>query len=187
MKHIHHLRAGAATLGLCTMTALAIAGEGHDHGEAPSAAAEPTLARFEAASDQFELVGVLDGRQLTLFLDRAADNSPVKDAALEIDFAGKAVPVKAMGDGTFEATLAADPQEGEHPVSATVVAGQASDLLAAELHIHESAHAGAAESGGASAMSPWLKWALPGLVLVLVAAGLIFIQRHKHARKGGLA
>ncbi|MCC7545813.1 MAG: hypothetical protein IT506_10025 [Aquabacterium sp.] len=185
MKHIQTLRAWATAIGLCTMTALAIAGEGHDHGEAPSAAAEPTLARFEAASDQFELVGVLDGRKLTLYLDRAADNSPAKDAALEIEFAGKAVPVKEIGDGTFEATLAADPEEGEHPVSATVVAGQESDLLAAELHVHEAAHADAAESGGASAMSPWLKWALPGLVLV--AAGLFFIQRNKRARKGGLA
>ena len=95
------------------------------------------------------------------------------------------MPVKDIGDGTFEATLTADPEQGEHPVSATVVAGQESDLLAAELHVHEAAHADAAESGGASAMSPWLKWALPGLVLV--AAGLFFIQRNKRARKGGLA
>ncbi len=184
MTHIQTIRAWAAAFGLSTVTALAMAGEGHDHGEAPSAAAEPTLARFEATSDQFELVGVLDGRKLTLYLDQAADNSPVKGASLEIEFAGKALPVKQIEEGTFEATLATEPEEGEYPVSATVVAGQASDLLAAELDVHEAAHTDAAE-GGAWPMSRWLKWALAGLVLV--AGGLFFIQRNKRTRMGGAA
>lgn len=187
MTHIQTLRAWAAALGLSTVTALAMAGEGHEHGEAPSAAAEPTLARFEATSDQFELVGVLDGRKLTLYLDQAADNSPVKGASLEIEFAGKALPVKQIEEGTFEATLATEPEEGEYPVSATVVAGQASDLLAAELDVHEAAHTDAndAAQGGAWPMSRWLKWALAGMVVV--AGGLFFIQRNKRTRMGGAA
>jgi len=184
MTHIQTLRAWAAALGLSTVTALAMAGEGHEHGEAPSAAAEPTLARFEATSDQFELVGVLDGRKLTLYLDQAADNSPVKGASLELEFAGKVLPVKQTEEGTFEATLAAEPQEGEYPVSATVVAGQVSDLLAAELDVHEAAHTDAAESR-TWPMSNWLKWALPGLVVV--AGGLFLIQRNKRTRMGGAA
>lgn len=185
MTHIQTLRAWTTAIGLSTMTALAIAGEGHDHGEAPSAAAEPSLARFETASDQFELVGVLDARKLTLYLDRSADNSPVKNATLEIELAGKTVPVKPTGEGMFEATLATEPEEGEYPVIATVVAGQESDLLAAELDVHETAHDPSADKGRTSPMSTWLRWALPGLLVV--AIGLFLVQRSKLDRMGGVA
>ena len=51
--------------------------------------------------------------------------------------------------------------------------------------MHEAAHTDAndAAQGGAWPMSRWLKWALPGLVLV--AGGLFFIQRNKRTRMGG--
>ena len=58
------------------------AGEGHDHGEAPATPTGSALPRFAATSDTFELVGVLDGHDLTLWLDHAADNSPVEGASL---------------------------------------------------------------------------------------------------------
>ena len=68
-----------------------------------------------------------------------------------------------------------------------MVAGQASDLLAAELDVHEAAHTDAndATQGGAWPMSRWLKWALAGMVVV--AGGLFFIQRNKRTRMGGAA
>ena len=69
------------------------AGEGHDHGDAPAAMVGPALPRFTAVSELFELVGVLDGTHLTLYLDRATDNSPVKDAKLELELGGVKVPV----------------------------------------------------------------------------------------------
>eukprot|EP01042_Synura_sphagnicola_P021246 gene21246-26993_t len=64
----------ALLLGSLPPTALA--GAGHDHGEAPVAAAGTALPRFAATSDLFELVGVLDGQKIALYLDHAGDNSP---------------------------------------------------------------------------------------------------------------
>ena len=50
------------------------AGGGHAHGDAPVAAAGSALPRFAAVSELFELVGVIDGRKLTLYLDRSLSN-----------------------------------------------------------------------------------------------------------------
>ena len=87
-----------ATLGWAAWIALAAplawAGDGHDHGEAPAATAGPASPRFTATSETFELVGVVNGKQLTLYLDRYADGSPVKDAKLELELGGVKVPVE---------------------------------------------------------------------------------------------
>lgn len=56
----------------------AISGPGHDHGEpAKTSTAGAAAPRFTATSETFELVGVLDDKRLTLYLDRAIDNTPV--------------------------------------------------------------------------------------------------------------
>ena len=118
---------------------------GHDHGEAPAAAAGPALPRFTAVSDAFELVGVLDGKRLTLYLDRFADNAPVPKATLELDIGGTTVKAEPHGgEGEFEVQLAEVPAPGVLPVTATVIAGNETDLLAGELDIHADAHEDAA-------------------------------------------
>ena len=71
------------------------AGDGHDHGEAAPAPAAAALPRFAAVSDDFELVGVLNGQRLTLYLDHAADNRPVTDGELTLDDVPALVPVAA--------------------------------------------------------------------------------------------
>ena len=143
------------------------AGEGHDHGDAPAAMAGPALPRFTAVSELFELVGVLNDKHLTLYLDRAADNSPVKDAKLELEFGGSKLPVEPHGDGEFEATLSEEPKEGVFAVTATVVAGSDSDLLAGELDIHHEESATAATTA-----SRWKSYAAWGAA-VLAALALV--------------
>ena len=54
---------------VATTTFTTWAGDGHDHGEATTSAGGPALPRFTAVSETFELVGVLNGKQLTLYLD----------------------------------------------------------------------------------------------------------------------
>ncbi len=130
----------AAALGLSLLLGLAPlatqAHEGDDHGAAPASPSSPAQPRFAATSDLFELVGVLDGTQLSLYLDHAADNRPVADAQLELDLGGKPLALTRVAEGEFRATLAAPLPEGEIPVTATVVAGDESDLLAATLDVH---------------------------------------------------
>lgn len=159
------------------------AGEGHDHGEAPAATAGPALPRFAAESDLFELVGVLDGRRLSLWLDRAADNSPVKDAKIELELGGVKVPVTAHGEGEFEAILAQPLAPGEIAVSATILAGEETDLLAGDLDIH--AETEAVEDGHAQG---WPEVAFWAAVAGATLAGLAWlIHRLRNQRRGGAA
>lgn len=153
-------------------------GEGHDHGDAPTATVNSAQPRFTAVSDDFELVGVLNGKRLTLYLDRAADNSPVKDATLELELGGVKVPVNPHGEGEFEATLAQELGAGVTSITATVMAGQESDLLAGELDIR-------AEVSAAADHSPWQKygaWLLGALLtLALLAWGLWRVKRNNRS------
>lgn len=144
------------------------AGDGHDHGEAPAASAGVASPRFAATSETYELVGILNDRKLALYLDHTADNSPVKDAKLELEIGGTAVAVTNIGAGEFEATLASEPEPGEIPVTATIVAGNNSDLLAADLDIHSEAHADKNPGGGL----PWKPLAAGAAVLLAVGTAL---------------
>lgn len=152
------------------------ADEGHSHDDAAASATGPALPRFTATSDLFELVGVLDGQTLTLYLDHAADNSPVKDARLEVEVGGTPLTLKPHGDGEFEAVLTAAPKPGQTPVTATVITTAESDLLAGELDIHEDVHAEEAPVSGPLHIAAW---ALGGLAL---AALLVWVGRRVAVR-----
>lgn len=159
-----------AALALGWTSTTAYASPGHDHGEAPAAITASTLPRFAATSDDFELVGVLQGQHLSLYLDRAPDNSPVDGAQITLEVNGTAVPVQAHGTGEYEATLPQPLPEGEHAIAATVVAGAQSDLLAAALDLHgdEAAHAEAAAPAWRKAL-PWAA-GLAALVAAMAVA-----------------
>lgn len=157
------------------------AGPGHDHGEAPAAAAGPAKPRFTATSEDYELVGVVNGKRITLYLDHAADNRPVKEATLELDLGGTKLAVQPHGEGEFEAMLAKELQPGVTSVTATVVAGQQSDLLAGELDIHaDTPNAGAAHGARWKTLG---SWGAAGLLLLGALAGLLVVRK----KQGGAA
>jgi len=131
----------AALLSAAILIAFPVwAGEGHDHGDAAPAAVGQALPRFSAVSETFELVGVLNGKQITLYLDRFADNSPVRGAQIELEIGGAKFKAEKQGEDEYEVVLPDAPKEGVLPVTATVTAGNDVDLLAGELDIHEEAH-----------------------------------------------
>ncbi|MBV2133179.1 hypothetical protein KRX52_10230 [Pseudomonas sp. MAP12] len=140
------------------------AGEGHDHGEAPATPTGQALPRFAATSDTFELVGVLDGHDLTLWLDHAADNSPVEGASLELEIGGVKVEAEQHEAGEFEAELAEEPEEGEVAIKAKVVVGQRTELLSGDLDIHHEEHA--EESASGASWGTYGAWGAGGLVLL---------------------
>lgn len=158
-----------------SIAAPAQAHEGHD--EAPAAATGQALPRFAASSELFELVGVLDGRQLTLYLDHAASNAPVKDATLELELGGAKLKPTPKGEGEFALQLEREPQPGLIPVTATVVAGADSDLLAGELDVHGEEHA---ESHGEGAPR-WKLIAGGALALLGLGAALRFGMNRRAA------
>ena len=126
-------------------------------------------------------MGVLDGQKIALYLDHAGDNSPVKDARLELDIAGTNVPVTRVAEGEFQATLAAPLAEGVSPVTATVAAGNDTDLLAGEIDLHPTAHTDAAPAG-LDRRTALIAGAVAAVLLALVAVwGL---RRGRAARMG---
>jgi hypothetical protein len=167
-------------------TAPAWAGEGHDHGEAAPVAVGQALPRFSAVSETFELVGVLSGKQITLYLDRFSDNSPVRDAQIELEIGSANFKADKQGEDEYEVVLPEAPKPGVLAVTATVTAGNEVDLLAGELDIHEEAH-----SEEVQAAQPWTKYAgwvaagIAALAFVFVGARRMFGARS--VRVGGAA
>ena len=158
---------------LFSLPALSLAHEGHDHDEAPApatAAADATPGRFTATSAGFELVGVLSGKLLTLYLDHAVDNRPVEGATLEVAVGGRMLPASAHGAGEFEVTLDAAPDHGPVPVRVKVVTSAASAQLDGTLEAEAHAHAEAAHGGRST--KTLLLWGAGGAaVLALLAFG----------------
>ena len=162
------------------LPALALADEGHDHGSAAPAATGPSVPRFAAVSDVFELVGVLEGKRITLWLDRAADNEPVTNARLELEIGGEKYKAEPHDD-TYELVLTAEPKPGVLSVMAVVTAGSETDLLAGELDVHEQAHAEAVLPA-----RPWARYAswvggALALLILLVLARRMSASRQRRA------
>lgn len=173
-----HFSACTAALALATALLLplpALAGPGHDHGHdhAAPAASGPALPRFAASSELFELVGVLDGRQLTLYLDRAADNAPVAGAQIELEIDGTKYQPAAQGE-VYELTLPAAPAAKLLPVTASISAGSDTDLLAGELDVQAAAAApdAAHDAAHTHRLPVQAAWAAGGLALLLVLGWL---------------
>lgn len=169
-----------STVGLCaalTPLPTAFAGPGHDHGEASAGA--PTTGstpRFVASSDAFELVGLLEGKFLTVYLDHAQTNAPVEKARIELEWAGAPLALKAVGPGEFVATLPQVPADDVISVTATVSDGQVSDLLAADFQLHDHA----ADRARTQAPLHWQRaelWGAAG-ALALLSGGL-WLRRRK--------
>lgn len=175
---INRLSLAALALALQLYAPVALSGPGHDHGEedAPQAAG-PAHPRFAAVSDLFELVGVLEGDLLTLYLDHADSNAPVEGAELEFELGADALPVEAIEPGTFSVHLSAEPEEGEYAVVVTVITAVAADVLAGTLDVH---HAEEADSDEHDHATAWLPWGVAG---VAVLALLVVLLRGGKARE----
>ena len=168
------------------VTPPAWAGEGHDHGDAAPAVAGQALPRFTAVSETFELVGVLSGKQITLYLDRFADNSPVRDAQIELEIGGAKFKAEKHGEDEYEVVLPEAPKAGVLPVTATVTVGNEADLLAGELDIHEATHAD--EAAHSHAWTAYAGWAAAGIAaLALLAWGGRRVINARSVRAGGAA
>ena len=165
--------------GLTLVTSLtnAVASEGHDHGDAPPATGGPAHPRFSASSDLFEVVGVLAGNRLTLYLDRFQDNSPVDGAKLEVEVGGRPIGASPRGVGEFEVMLDAPPPPGLLAVTVIIHAGAESDLLAGEFDIHQSHQE---SKGGASSWNRLQAVGTASLALLLLCLVAWAALRRRH-------
>ena len=179
--NFHFLAGTALALAAAVFLPTALADEGHSHDAAPAAPAAAGLPRFALESKTFELVGVRQGHELTLYLDRHADNQPVNDARLELRIGEKDFVAKPHGEGTYEVELDETTAEatGELPVIARLRVDDARDELRGEWHIEAAdGHGHDADATPAwRRLLPWAAAALVALALVLAAAVAWLLRR----------
>lgn len=178
------IRAQAATFFIALFlvcTALinpAFAGPGHDHGDEPAAATGTASPRVSTHSDLFELVGLVEGNEMKIYLDRYATNEPVTDAKIEVEVGSIKGVAAVQPDGSYSFKNELFIKPGELAVSFTVLAGKDADLLAGDLKI------GSAVDDHADdvASKPWLRWAAyAGGALLLTAVAVVALRRRKRA------
>jgi hypothetical protein len=117
-------------------------GPNGEHLDAPAASGSAAHAapRFEAQSDMFEVVGRLQGGELSMLINRFATNEPVLDAKVEIESGTLKAQAKFhadLGDYAVDdaAMLKALAAPGDHPLVITVLAGSDADLLDGTLSV----------------------------------------------------
>lgn len=150
---------------------------GEDHGnEALPPPPAATAPRAVAQSEDFELVAVLDGKNLAVSLDRFATNEPVAGAQIEFESGAAKMIATQVAPGAYSVPAEAFARPGKYPLAITVQAGELSDLLTTALEVPAPAVAADRKTMG----YPWLVWGGSGALLVM-GAGLIAIRRrHKN-------
>lgn len=165
------------------LPALAHAGgdssDGHSHGEAEM----PTMIvdaapRASAQTEEFELVAVLEGGKLTLYLDRFASNEPVADAQIEVDSGTLKAAATQVAAGVYSLPGGSFAKPGRYPLAVSVQAGDASDLLTVTLDLPPPV----AAVGTANSWDKWAAWGAAG-ALLFVGAG--FVARRRRGDKSG--
>ena len=122
------LRAFAASAILFTAIAPAPAHEGHDHEEQQPVSAG-ALPRGEASSNAFEIVAIVRGENLQIYLDRFATNEPVTGATLEVESPNGPVKASTETDGTYRVAAPWLARSGSKDLIFTVTAGDTTDIL----------------------------------------------------------
>lgn len=175
-------RLAVIAFALLSLTAAAVAGPGHDHGdEGKPAAAAPTVPRLAAEGAELELVAIAKDHTLIIYLDDKATNAPVDGAKIEVmgeGFAPQAA--KEIGDGTYEIESEWVHEPGSKALTFTVTANGAADLLAGVLVVpSEAAEGHGAASWWAGLLARPELWLL---AITLVLAGFFLGFAFRPAR-----
>lgn len=163
-----------------------LAHEGHDHGSAAVAPlpAAPETSKFVAASEDFEVVGVLSSEALTLYLDDARTNQPIDDATLELAVDGQpglSAKAKRQFPGTYRLALKSPIPAGTYALTLVIESAQGSDLLTGKL-VHAPIAAAASPAPEARRVS-WSTLAGGALILVVAGAAAIIKRRRSSQRR----
>lgn len=163
-------------LMLFLWSALVLADAGHDHG-APAPAIAATLGpRLEAQSESFELVAILEGGKLTLYLDRFATNEPVANAAIDIESGAFKATAQAGGEGVYIASAEALTQPGQYPLVFTIRAAGETDLLNGTLDVPM-------PPGVSSQPHHWSEWLVWIAGALIALAGIAWLLGRRMTRK----
>ncbi len=154
--------------------------DGHTHGApAPvSTTADVRMPHAAAATEEFEVVAVLEGKQLVVYVDRFASNEPVANATVEVEGAGLKGLASEAAPGTYLMDVAAAIAPGKHPLTISIEAGDTADLLTATLDTSQQPESAVHVHG-------WGERVVWGLAALLLAAGTLLVaRRHRRKAKG---
>jgi hypothetical protein len=166
----------AAAAALLIATPRAPAHEGHDHGPPPPTAASPPSPRVVATSEKYQLVGVVEGEVLVVYLDRTEDNAPVTGATIELSLNGEAFKAEVQEKtGTYEVTAPLLRKPGSYEVLVTLAEGGEHDLLVGTLTIPPSAANPGNGGAGLHRVVTDAMAALPGGRTAVVFLGLLLL------------
>ncbi|MBK7000115.1 MAG: hypothetical protein IPH35_09130 [Rhodoferax sp.] len=155
---------------------------GEDHGEAPKAAVLVSSSpRMYLTTDQFELVGVMKGDILTIYLDQFGTNNPVEKAQIEVESGSWKAVAKETSVALYTVDAALLSQPGKHPLTVTVQAGEDSDLMSGVLEVGLPDKATALEEH-IHCKSEWAIWS-GATALLLAAMALLARRQRKHSHK----
>ena len=173
---------------LAFLCVASLAREGHDHGPEPKAGlGVPASPRIVATSEAYQLVGVVEGEVLVIYLDRAADNSPVTTATLEISLDGAPQKAELVAKaGTYEVTSPLLRKAGSYEVLVSLTDGAVSDLLVGTLKVP-----GTSEHGGPRSVRRAIVdalFSLPGGLVLLggVSLAAVAALRAMRSRRSSL-
>jgi membrane fusion protein, heavy metal efflux system len=149
----------AAALGAAVFTVVFCGGslhahEGHDHAEQSAPVAALRAARAEAKSDNFELVAVVRGEDLAIYLDRFASNEPVDGAVIEVETPAGAVKAEARPGEGYRLTGPWLAKPGRIDLIFTVTAGEMTDILPVSLKLPETSAMTVKDRASAGAANP---------------------------------
>ncbi len=164
---------------LMLAAATARAHEGHDHGPAVPEIRVEAAPRATAESEEFELVAVLEGGRLQLYLDRHASNEPVAGAGIEVESGAFKGLAQALAPGLYTLPGEAFAKPGKYPLTIGVQAGESADLLAATLEVPQPA-----TTASPDGPPPWQAWW--GIVLsgLMGLTALVFVLARLRERAG---
>ena len=142
---------------LCTALFLAFAAtapstahEGHDLATVEAGGASRSQPRLVVDSESYELVAVLEGQGLTIYLDRFGDNSPVTDAKVAVTVNEETVAAETEADGTYSLISPQFVRGGLFELVFDIKAPETDDLLIGKLLLPNGG-----VMGGPTELMPW--------------------------------
>jgi hypothetical protein len=145
---------------------------GEDHSEPPAVVTQILAPRATAATDEFEIVTVVDGKKLIVYVDRFGSNELVTKAKLEVEGAGLKGVASESSSGVYMLDLAAPLAPGKHALTISIETAETADLIATTLDI-------AAPTAAVVVETSWTAPYGYGALGLLVLGGAILVARRK--------